>query len=397
MSVALVKWQGPETVAQALEAIDAWETFRPGMNVLIKPNVVMAGSPKIASAGITTSPVIVGEIIRLTREMGAGSVVIAEGSVELPTLKLDTAAAFQWSGIQALAERENVPLIDMNKGPYRTFTLSDGTEIEIAEAVFTADFVINVPILKTHNQTITTVSLKNLKGCLSMESKKKCHMESDLNRAIAEFNQLIPCHLNVVDALTATEIGPLPSGKADQVRELGLLLAGKDRLSCDVVGSFLLGYPAEKVPHIVHFAQLTAGSLRLEDVSVIGEDPARYRLELAYIHEWLEDIMAKFAVVGMRMPPYGNELCSACGVNLWAGLYRFCKANRGVEIEGGAELCAGLVVAPGKDTQHSVLLGKCAIQKNKGMEGAVKVPGCPPDPAKVAEILTKALIEGVKP
>ena len=392
MRVALFKWQGPQTVVEALEAIDAWKDFRPGMKVLIKPNAVMGGSPKMDCKGITTSPVIVGEIVRLVKEKGAGSVVIAEGSVELPTLKLDTAAAFKWSGIQALADRENIPLIDMNKGPYRTFNLSDGTEIEIAEAVFEADFVINVPVLKTHNQTTTTISIKNLKGCLSMESKKKCHMESDLNRAIAEFNQFIPCHLNVVDALTATEIGPTPTGKADQIREMGLLLASNDRLSCDVVGSFLLGYPAEKVPHLVHFAQLSGGSLRLEDISIRGEDPARYRLELEYFSEWLEDITEKFAVVGMRMPPYGNQLCSACGFNLWAGLYAFCKANRGAEIEGGAELCAGLNVTPSQGSRHPVLLGKCAIQQNKGMEGTIKVPGCPPDPAKVAEILTKALI-----
>jgi uncharacterized protein (DUF362 family) len=202
MSVALLKWEGPETIAQALETVNAWQAFKPGMKVLIKPNVVMSGSPKISCSGITASPIIVGEIVRLVRQMGAGDVVIGEGSIELPTLKLDTDAAYKWSGIQELAEKENVSLIDFNKGPHRIFELSDGTEIEIAEAVFDADFVINVPILKTHNQTFTTICLKNLKGCLSMESKKKCHTETDLNRAIAEFNQFIPCHVSVVDALT---------------------------------------------------------------------------------------------------------------------------------------------------------------------------------------------------
>ncbi|MEE8415209.1 MAG: DUF362 domain-containing protein, partial [Desulfobacterales bacterium] len=121
MSVALMKWTGPDTISKALEAINAWEAFESGMNVLIKPNVVMGGSDKISSSGITTSPEIVGEVVRLVRKMGAGSVGIAEGSVELPTLKLDTAAAFKWSGIQALAEKENIPLTDLNKGPYRTF------------------------------------------------------------------------------------------------------------------------------------------------------------------------------------------------------------------------------------------------------------------------------------
>ena len=183
MSVALMKWTGSDTVSKALEAINAWEAFEPGMNVLIKPNLVMGGSPKISCSGITASPEVVGEVVRLVRKMGARSVVIAEGSVELPTLKLDTAAAFKWSGIQALAEKEDIPLTDLNKGPFRTFELSDHTEIEIAKAVLEADFVINIPVLKTHNQTVTTVCLKNLKGCLSTESKKKCHMETDLNRA----------------------------------------------------------------------------------------------------------------------------------------------------------------------------------------------------------------------
>ena len=390
MSVAVFKWEGPSTVGQALEAIHAWEAFRPGMKVLIKPNAVMGGSPKIPPTGITTSPVIVEEVVRLVREKGAGSVVIAEGSVELPTLKLDTAAAFKWSGIHAVAERQSVPLIDMNQGPYRAFTLSNGTEVDIAEAVFEADFVINLPVLKTHNQTVTTICLKNLKGCLSMESKKKCHIEGDLDRAIAEFNQLIPCHLNVIDALTATELGPMPSGRSNQVREMGLLLAGKDRLRCDVVGSFLLGYPADKVPHIANFARLTGGSLNLADITVRGEDPEKYR------PEWLEDIMQKFGVTGLHMPAYGNSLCSACGVNLWTGLYGFCKTHPGKEIQGGAELCAGLEVSPSMSAKHTVLLGKCAIQANKDLEDIVKVPGCPPDPAKMAEILTKALIEGTR-
>ena len=394
MTVALFKWQGPSTVGQALEAINAWEAFRPGMNVLIKPNAVMGGSPKIAATGITTSPVIVEEVVRLVREKGAGSVVIAEGSVELPTLKLDTTAAFKWSGIQAVAEKQSVPLIDMNRGSYRAFTLSDGTQVEIAQAVFEADFVINLPVLKTHNQTVTTICLKNLKGCLSTDSKKKCHAETDLNRAIAEVNQLIPCHLNVVDALTATESGPTPTGKTDQVRKMGLVLAGKDRLECDVVGSFLLGYPADQVPHIANYARITGGSLNLAEIPTIGEDPARYRLDLEYCSQWLEDLMEKFAVTGMNMPPYGNSLCSACGFNLWAGLYGFCKTNSGKEIQGGAELCAGLDVSPSKDAKHTVLLGKCAIQANKDLQDIVKVPGCPPDPARMVEILTKALIEG---
>ena len=393
MSVAVWKWNGPGSLDEALEAIDAWKGFRPGMNVLIKPNAVMGGSPKISPRGITTSPLVVREIIRIAREKGAGSLTIADGSVVAPSLKLDTAAAFRWSGLQELAEQENIPLVDMNQGPHRSFTLTDGSVIEISEAVFAADFVINAPILKTHNQTVTTVCLKNLKGCLSTDSKKLCHVKTDLNRAIAEFNRFIPCHLNVVDALTATEVGPTPTGKVDQVREMGLILASVDRLDCDVVGSFLLGYPADQVPHIAQFAGLTGGGLSIEGVETVGEDPRKYAVKLEYHSEWLEDIMQKFNVKGMHMPPYGNGLCSACGFNTWAGIFSLCAENKGAEIAGGAELCAGTEVVPSFDSRHTVLIGKCSIRRNKKCENTIKVPGCPPEPAKIASILKKALID----
>jgi len=104
MRVSVNRWTGPETLEAALDAVDAWAGFQRGMKVLLKPNVVMGGSPKISCQGITTSPIVVAAVIDMVRQKGAGSVIIAEGSLELPSLKLDTAAAYAWSGIKALAE-----------------------------------------------------------------------------------------------------------------------------------------------------------------------------------------------------------------------------------------------------------------------------------------------------
>ena len=390
MRVAVSKWAGGESVANALETIDAWRMFQKGMNVLLKPNAIMGGSPKIPSRGITTSPGVVGAVIDLMRQKGAGRVTIGEGSVELPSLKLDTAAAYAWSGLKELADGKQVELVDLNKGPYRTFALRDGTEIEIAEAVFAADFVVNLPVLKTHNQTLTTICLKNLKGCLSMASKKRCHTETDLNRAIAEFNRIIPCHLNVVDALTATEIGPTPTGKKDQVRDMGLILAGRDRLACDVVGSYLLGYDAARVPHIAHYGEMVGRQPAYEHVEVLGEDPARYRMELEFKAAWADDLMKKFDVSGIRLPPYGDTVCSACGFNVWAGLMQFCRANQGRRFEN-VQLCMGEEIPPSREAGTNVLVGKCAIEKFKEATGVVKIPGCPPDPGKFSQKLSREL------
>ena len=44
---------------------------------------------------------------------------------------------------------------------------------------------------------------------------------------------------------------PTAPGKEDQVRDMGLIVAGKDRLACDVVGSYLLGYDAARALRLV--------------------------------------------------------------------------------------------------------------------------------------------------
>ena len=390
MRVSVNQWAGTETLEAALEAVDAWSGFQSGMKVLLKPNVVMGGSPKIPCKGITTSPIIVETVIDLVRQKGAGNVIIAEGSVELPSLKLDTAAAYNWSGLQALGEKKQIPLVDLNRGPYRSFTLSDGTAIDIAEAVWESDFIINLPLLKTHNQTVTTICLKNLKGCLSMESKKRCHTETDLNRAIAEFNRFIPCHLNIVDALTATEIGPTPTGRSNQVRDLGLILAAKDRLACDVVGSYLLGYEAAQIPHIAEFAQLEGRSAQLDDVEMVGVNPSDYQLQLEYKTDWANDLMAKFDVSGIRLPSYGDQLCSACDFNVWAGFFQFCREQQGERFDR-VQLCVGKDIAPSRTAKTNILVGKCAIEKYRDVDGIIKISGCPPDPAKLSQRLVRAL------
>ena len=179
MTVALFKWDGLPTLREALEAIDAWEDLRPGMTVLIKPNAVMGGSPKIACTGITTSPTIVGEIIRLVREQGAGKVIIAEGSVELPTLKLDTAAAFKWSGIQAVAERESVSLVLAEEG-YETSIASNGKEaLDLLNA---SDFDVLITDLKMPEMG----GMELIKQCL-----KICPQTSNLSAGIFTLSLIV--------------------------------------------------------------------------------------------------------------------------------------------------------------------------------------------------------------
>ena len=92
-----------------------------------------------------------------------------------------------------------------------------------------------------------------------------------------------------------------------------------------------------------------------------------------------------------RCPPTAMGCALPADLTSRAGLFKFCgKVNSGTEINGGAELCAGNEVIPRGEMRYTVLMGKCAISRNKKIQKTIKVPGCPPDPEKVAAILTKA-------
>ena len=50
-------------------------------------------------------------------------------------------------GIDTIARRYGVKLVDLNQGPFRQVDL-DGLKVQIAEAAFENDFLINVPVLR---------------------------------------------------------------------------------------------------------------------------------------------------------------------------------------------------------------------------------------------------------
>ncbi|MBT3311725.1 MAG: DUF362 domain-containing protein [Desulfobacterales bacterium] len=387
MSVAVIKWDGPESVAKAMEAIDGWESFKPGMKVLLKPNLVIS-MPKVSPRGILTSPEIIEAVIKLLKEKGAGSIVLADGAMSIPSMKLDTEAALKWGALDVICEKEGVEFVDLNKKPHRSFTMSNGIEIDVAEALFDADFVINLPILKTHNQLKTTICIKNLKGALPMKSKKKCHVETELVPAIAEINKFIPCDINIVDAITATELGPAPSGRPDQVREMGLVIAGKDRLECDIVGSYLLGYDAKDIGYMVEYAKMNDQSIEMNDVEIIGEDPADYKMNLKYANEDFEQLVGSLKVKGFGKPEGGHRYCSPCAFVAFQAALKFSLANRGKTIDN-AELIVGNEAKVPDNTKYPVLFGKCAIEANKDLENAICIKGCPPNPDKAVETMKK--------
>ncbi len=92
-------------------------------------------------------------------------------------------------------------------------------KIEIAGDVFDADFIINLPKLKTHNSMLLTLGVKNTFGCIVGLRKPQWHLRTGVEvERFAELIVLIHKAVNpfitILDGILAMEgEGPGKSGK----------------------------------------------------------------------------------------------------------------------------------------------------------------------------------------
>ena len=383
-TVALVKYdQTPNALRKALELCDGFEKLKTTDKVLIKPNAGQGLKRTQPPNGVVTTTAVLGDLIGLLRDYGCSDITIGEGPILLPEFRWDPARAFEWSGIKQLAQELSVNLVDFNEGEFARFVMG-GKRVEVSKVALEADFLINVPVLKAHRQSMVSIGLKNLKGCLHNTSKKNFH-RFGLGRFIALLNTKIRTDLAIIDGIYALQRGPW----GDDAHRLDLLIAGKDVLSCDLVGSAVLGIDPKTVPHFQEFAQMTGRSLDVESIDIKGE-----RIEdVATKLEWRlvlagETLREDYDVKGVAMDDPGALVCTACGTTAWTGICQYLEENRGATFDS-MEFCMGLGPKAKEESRQVFLLGNCAITANKERKDAIRLKGCPPSIQDTYDILKK--------
>lgn len=357
----------------AVAACDGFQDLHTTDHVLIKPNIPWASpfSWQAPPYGFATTARVVEETVRALKDHGCHRLAIGEGSIVSRGLGADTATAFRWAGIDRVARRYGVELVDLNAGLFDRIDLDD-TAVSIASRVMESDFLVNLPVLKTHHQATVSLGLKNLKGCLSQESRRVFH-RGGLDRLVALLGARLRPGLTIIDGIYGLERGPEFLGTAWRMDRL---VASRDVLAADVAGCGIMGVPPEEVGHLREYARLTGGSLKLEDIDVRGraamEGIRPFKRGLAF-----EGLFKRTGVTGLSVRPPGVETCSGCTLAMWSALVAFCSDHRNATLDG-VELCCGPTARPTDAARAVVLLGDCAIRANPTVENAVTVAGCPP-------------------
>jgi uncharacterized protein (DUF362 family) len=390
MTVSLVKFDDSlDSLRRAIELCQGFEELGRNDRVLIKPNNCFRHKIMPPYGMVTTSKVIDG-LVQLLLEHGCKDISIGEGAIIgiFDELEPYTKRGFKGTGIEKIAEKYGIKLIDFNEGAFHELDLG-GVKVKVSRAALDTDFLINVPVLKTHFQAKTSLGFKNLKGCLSKDSKKRFHISKRLDILICLLNEAIKSDLVIIDGIYMLERGP--ETLVGVAHRKDLLIASPDIFECDVVGATILGIDPAQVDYLKEFAQRHSRSFDISAIQIKGEDIESLKEQLEWRFEPDKELLTPAKITGLSAPYPGQTLCSACGATLALALSIFGKDNPGMDF-GGAAFYYGLGLKPGGDGQKVLLYGDCAVKSNKGLQNVIRIEGCPPTLTKTLLALMKALL-----
>lgn len=335
-----------------------------GDRVLVKPN--------LHGGNGHTSPLVMEAACRWALSKGARKVLLGDG----PYWGIaDSTDYFKEAGVYAACEATGAIPADFHQYRYKLHHPQSPHTPEVlgvSHYLYESDVVINLPVMKTHFNTLVTIALKNVKGCLRRVDKRRLH-ECDLNRALAVVNTLTRPRVtvNLCDATKAFE-GMGPSSATPL--EMGLLLASADPVALETVACQLMDIDPAKVRLIQECAALGVGVADPAQIQVVGERVEAHRRRFKLPHEALAE-----SFPGLRLQ--SSRACSCCLQNVFQALER-------VKREGRRLTCEWILIGPGPDTEADVLIGRCAAE---GKECPPDVRGCPPPTEHIFATISEAV------
>jgi uncharacterized protein (DUF362 family) len=397
-----VKYEKPlESVRKAVELAKGLESLPPKAKVFIKPNIVFwTKAVPFPKWGVITTSRVVEDMVVLLKEQGIDDIVIGEGTVTFnPKDKETIASAFETLGYHILRKRYGVKCINVFERPFEKVDLGEGVALNFNTDMLHSDFLVDIPVLKTHAQTVVSLGIKNLKGTLDIKSRKKCHsadQEKGLNYMIAKIPKILPPCFTILDGIYTNERGPGFDGK---IRRSNILVASSDILSADMVGAKILGYLPSEVPYLVYAAQDSGRPADLSDIEVVGEKIEHMASPHGYAFPYEEDgggslplPMKRMGIQGISYRKYDLTMCTYCSYLNGRILSAIAQAWKG-EPWDDIEVLTGKAMKPTPGKKKTILIGKCMCQANKDnsdIQEMIAVKGCPPSTKQLVDAFHRA-------
>ena len=367
-----------DAVRQAVDLVDGMSILTPGCKVLIKPNLV---KPSPSGSGIITDARVTEAVVRFVLEHNPGRVIIGEGSsigYDMPG-RVDSLTAMEVSGTADVARKYGLDMVDLNRDEVVEVHAQDAYVMEtfgVAKTAWEADIIIDLPVLKTHSRTGITCGLKNMKGVLPGNEKKRTH-RLGLDRGIVDLNRVMKPHLTVVDGL----VGRGGTHTRDEDRmTLNCIVAGADVVAVDAVCATIMGFDVDEILHIRLADEAGIGEADLDRIHVYGERIASVARPFQPYVEAAKERFGDATIIE-------KNSCTGCWGEMESAFLYLNQA-------GFSDRLKEIILVMGTPDEipdlegTPVIVGKCPSDfKSLG----VWVGGCPPHGIKITDAVCDAL------
>jgi uncharacterized protein (DUF362 family) len=256
--------------------------------VVIKPNNV---SPTNQLAA-THADALIG-ILEFLKSIGKlDNAIIAESAAFAATMQ-----GFENFGYTKLADKYNIKLVDLDEEKFQTvmaFNQGDAKPRPVRVSSILANqednFIISACMLKTHDQAVATMSIKNIvvgaplklpnpnagngRGGRSVSDKPTIHGGGarGININLAMLAPLLHPSLSVIDGFQGMEgNGPIDGTAVDH----RVCVVSTDYLAADTVGASLMGIDTADVGYLTYLAAAKVGESDLSKMEILGETIAK--------------------------------------------------------------------------------------------------------------------------
>lgn len=302
----------------AAELLGGWDKWlKPGMNVLLKVNLIGPVPPEMAAV---THPELVRAVTRIVKQHGC-NVWIGDSAGGAIGGKSQTGRSLKVSGLEDVAKQEGAVIKNFDKEGVVEAKGLGGESMYLAKPVFDADVVINLPKLKTHMAATFTGAVKNLFGCVPGQKKAEYHKnapgQKPFGAVICGINKVVKIGLNIMDGVLAMDRqGPVTG----DVYVANKILMSEDALALDAVAVDMIGLRIENIPFYSSAIEEGIGEWNLGNIEVCGDyaSPPKlpgYKIPKALMQSGRGGGAMKFFIDLMKTRPQMDmSICKGCNV-----------------------------------------------------------------------------------
>lgn len=235
------------SVKSVFSLLGLYDKIKPSMSVLLKPNLVMKRNPNEAT---TTHPSVVAAVIDELMAIGVTDIVIAD-SPGGPYTKSAVSGIYEVCGMNALSKQGAFVNADFSVCSFQNKNAKLVKEFTLINAVKKADYIINLPKIKTHAMMTFSGAVKNLFGTVPGLMKPEFHWrfpdKDDFADMLLDLTDTVAPDVSIIDAVVGME-GDGPTGGT--AIKCGAIIAGENPYILDIYSSKLIGLEPSSVPTI---------------------------------------------------------------------------------------------------------------------------------------------------